>query len=386
MSSPSVLVIHRALAPYRIDFFNRLYQSTACDLYFEYPVPMEQSFDKGGMLARIRFPYAWLSGAYCRRLPNLRRGIKQLLTQKNYSLVFCSEFNLLTWQILYYRRRYRLGFRVVVMCDDNATVAQRVVRGKAPLLKKLLLSRVDDLLLCSTRAAEIYAEKIGMPHRQLYMPILQDDDYLRSSAQRGLQANPTLRAQWLSRSGARRLLLYVGRLSPEKNLECLIEQWAGWRKKEPELAAEWQLLMVGNGPCQNSLHLLAEQCGAGSSIQWAGKQEGDALNALFAVADALILPSTRELFGSVVGESLALGTPVACSRVAGAAELLRDGDNGIVFDPTDEGVYTALGRLPSLVSGEKYPLSNTLLSFSFSDYFAHLEASIQEFIPTYPKK
>ena len=58
---------------------------------------------------------------------------------------------------------------------------------------------------------------------------------------------------------------------------------------------------------------------------------------LYAAADLVLLPSLQEPWGLVVNEAFLCGVPVLCSSRAGcAADMLRPGENGWVFDPTDE--------------------------------------------------
>lgn len=386
MKKGNILVIHRALAPYRIDFFNRLSERWACDIYFEYNRPIEQSFSRDTLEGRIRFDYHTLPPARYHRLPNWRQGLADILRQKDYDLVFCSEFNLLTLELLYYRKRYGLRFKLLVMCDDNADRAEYQIRQPRYNLKNLLLSRVDYTLLCSTMAREIYTQRYGTPERWLYMPILQDDQVLRHSAERGLSADPDLRNRWLQSTGAQHLLLYVGRLSPEKNLVMLLEQWHCFVYNHPHESAGWHLLLVGDGDELDRLKQCTTDLQLQAHTSFVGKCEGDLLNAYYAIADALILPSSRELFGSVIGESLAIGTPTACSTIAGAVELVQEGENGVRFAPTPEGVLQGIRSITTLPSQGIPPKKPSLLPFSFDHYISDLEASIERIIQSVQKK
>ena len=57
--------------------------------------------------------------------------------------------------------------------------------------------------------------------------------------------------------------------------------------------------------------------------------------AWYLLGQLLVLASDSETYGAVVNEALLAGMPVVCSSAAGAAELIRDGHNGHVFEPHD---------------------------------------------------
>lgn len=108
---------------------------------------------------------------------------------------------------------------------------------------------------------------------------------------------------------AERYCLYLGRLNPVKNLECLIRTWA------QVVRDDWRLKIVGNGDesyC-NALRQLAHELGVSNSIEFPGLKLGREKLDLISKAQALVLPSHSENFGVVVVEALALGVPVIAS-------------------------------------------------------------------------
>jgi glycosyltransferase involved in cell wall biosynthesis len=125
------------------------------------------------------------------------------------------------------------------------------------------------------------------------------------------------------------LLLYVGRLVPEKGIDTLA---AAWQKANLENAT---LAVAGEGPLP----------APGTALGRVDKQD---LPALYAAADALVLPSIRtatftEPWGLVVNEAMLQGTPAITSDAVGAAAggLVRDGRNGLIVP---QGDATALAQ------------------------------------------
>jgi glycosyltransferase involved in cell wall biosynthesis len=124
-------------------------------------------------------------------------------------------------------------------------------------------------------------------------------------------------------------VLTVGRLVPDKNLRGLIEAFA---RAAP--AGEAELQVVGTGPLEAELRDLASQLGA--AVRFSGYVAPDAMPAVYAAADAFVLPSVFEPFGVVVREAVAAGLPIVCSRTTGAAGDVAVADrNALLADPRE---------------------------------------------------
>lgn len=102
-----------------------------------------------------------------------------------------------------------------------------------------------------------------------------------------------------------RVLLYVGRLSPEKNVRTLFESFALLNKRSP---ARYHLLCVGDGTQRSLLHELQRET---SGVHWTQfcDHPGE-LSAIYRAADLFVHPGVQETFGLVALESQASGTPV----------------------------------------------------------------------------
>jgi len=106
-------------------------------------------------------------------------------------------------------------------------------------------------------------------------------------------------------------VLYVGRVSKEKNLDdlCCLEN-------------EFDITIVGDGPYRNELEKKY------SKVKFLGYQSGSDLADCYAQADVFCFPSRTDTFGIVIIESLSLGTPVAAYPVPGPIDILEQGTNG----------------------------------------------------------
>ncbi len=130
------------------------------------------------------------------------------------------------------------------------------------------------------------------------------------------------------------LLLYVGRVSAEKQIDQI--------KPVLEAIPEAHLAIVGDGPHREAL----EGPFAGTQTHFIGYLQGLELASAFASADAFVFPSRTETLGLVLLEAMAAGCPVVAANSGGIPDIVTDGVNGYLFEPTDpDGAITATKRL-----------------------------------------
>jgi glycosyltransferase involved in cell wall biosynthesis len=147
-------------------------------------------------------------------------------------------------------------------------------------------------------------------------------------------ATPEMRRYLCQGEPVSRLLLYVGRLGAEKEIEQI----------KPVLAAipGARLAIVGDGPHRANL----ESYFADTPTYFVGYLGGKKLAAAYAVADAFIFPSRTETLGLVLLEAMAAGCPVIAARSGGIPDIVTDGQNGYLFDPDDsQGAIVATQKL-----------------------------------------
>lgn len=132
----------------------------------------------------------------------------------------------------------------------------------------------------------------------------------------------------------KKVVLYVGRLMKEKNIETLIRSFSITSKKVKESV----LVIVGDGFLKKELMGLANSLGISGKVIFTGNIEEKYVNMPFSAADLFVLPSLVELQGLAVLEAMASGKPilVAKSKDSAATELVVKGKNGYTFDPRDE--------------------------------------------------
>jgi len=133
-------------------------------------------------------------------------------------------------------------------------------------------------------------------------------------------------------------LLYVGRISREKNLHLLTDAFLRLRRAHPGA----NLVITGDGPyateMKNSL--------SGQGAVFTGYVQGDELASLYASCDLFVFPSTTDTFGNVVLEAQASGLPVIVTAQGGPQENVDHGSTGLVVENADaDGLASAMEEL-----------------------------------------
>ncbi|KIQ93996.1 GDP-mannose-dependent alpha-mannosyltransferase [Anoxybacillus thermarum] len=121
----------------------------------------------------------------------------------------------------------------------------------------------------------------------------------------------------------RHIVLYVGRLAREKNVDILIEL-----AKQMSPSIRW--VIVGDGPLKEHLKQQAPK-----NVTFTGFLNGEALAEAYAAADIFAFPSPTETFGNVVLESFASGTPVVCANRGGVTTIVTEQQTGLLRPPDD---------------------------------------------------
>jgi glycosyltransferase involved in cell wall biosynthesis len=202
-----------------------------------------------------------------------------------------------------------------------------------PLLWELLKAAHNQaqLNLCTSTAMVEELRERGIQHTALWQRGV-DTELFRPD-----RARPELRQRLLGgQSDSNALLLYVGRLSAEKQIERI----------RPVLDAmpQARLALVGDGPHRQQL----EKVFAGSATTFVGYLGGEELAGAYASADAFLFPSSTETLGLVLLEAMAAGCPVVAARRGGIPDIVTDGLNGCLYEPDgmDDGAssFTAASQ------------------------------------------
>jgi glycosyltransferase involved in cell wall biosynthesis len=154
-------------------------------------------------------------------------------------------------------------------------------------------------------------------------------------------------------------LVFAGRLAAQKSLEVGIE--AARR-------AGVALVIAGEGPERAALERLGH-------ARFLGPLSRTAVLELFRAGDASLVSSAWENFPHTVVEALAVGTPVIATRTGGVAEVVRDGENGLLVEPGDvEALADAIRRFfAGLEEGLRANAAGSVAEYAAERVYGRLE-------------
>jgi len=133
------------------------------------------------------------------------------------------------------------------------------------------------------------------------------------------------------------VLLYVGRLSPDKNVERVIKEFEAINRRDVKL------IIVGYGSDRGRLERMAKGLGLEKDIIFAGPRND--VERFYSIADVFVSPSKHEPFGQVILEAMAAGLPCIAFRKVlpeyevAAEEMIEDGVTGYCADPCDKNEF-----------------------------------------------
>jgi glycosyltransferase involved in cell wall biosynthesis len=127
-------------------------------------------------------------------------------------------------------------------------------------------------------------------------------------------------------------ILVVGRVERGKGQDVLIEALPAIRDAVPEA----QVRLVGDdGGTAVALARRAQALGVGDAVTFEGALAREELPAVYRSATVCVVPSRFEGFGYTAVEAMACGRPVVAARAGGLAEVVRDGEDGLLVAPGD---------------------------------------------------
>ncbi len=190
-----------------------------------------------------------------------------------------------------------------------------------PLLWEMLKAAHNQALLnlCTSTAMVKELSDKGIQHTDLWQRGVDTEAF------RPELRNDQMRRRLLGKfddQGA--LLIYVGRLSAEKQIERI--------KPVLEAIPEARLALVGDGPHRQQLEKAFEN----TATTFVGYLCGEELASAYASGDAFLFPSSTETLGLVLLEAMAAGCPVVGANRGGIPDIISDGENGCLYNPDGE--------------------------------------------------
>jgi 1,2-diacylglycerol 3-alpha-glucosyltransferase len=140
-----------------------------------------------------------------------------------------------------------------------------------------------------------------------------------------------------------KILLYVGRIAPEKNLDFMLRSLAPLLRDPQRFKV--RLLLVGGGSAVSQLKAIVQELQLQGKVSFTGFLDQEDLLDSYAAGDVFVFTSRTETQGVCIAEALAAGLPCVVVGAMGAAESVADEVEGFVVPPHDDRFAEAVTRL-----------------------------------------
>lgn len=365
-----LLLFHRTIAPYRIDFFNDLSQAFDTRICLQYRNLMSQRFDYDKISSQFRFKPIYLPILFTLKGRMVNSGYWKQLDEFKPDIVIVSEYGIDCLLVLLHRWLKRKRYKVVSICDDsyNMVVENNDFSRIHRLLRHKAVPQLNELILVEPKVAEWYQRNFG---KGIFFPIIKQDVKARDTYQSLLPlSKKTAEGQGLN---GKFVFLFVGRLVPLKNVETLLKAFTRLNRKETTL------VIVGDGPEKERLKRMAAE--SNIDIRFTGRLEGDELWQWYNIANCFVLASYQESFGAVTNEALLAGCKGIISCKAGSQCLIEEGKNGFTFHPmnVDELIEKMRRVIDESIPVSSYvELRKSQMAMRYDDCMAELVQRLNE--------
>jgi glycosyltransferase involved in cell wall biosynthesis len=258
---------------------------------------------------------------YSQGFINASPAIAGELLQFKPNIIFTSGFSI--WTILTLLFKPLGGWRVVIVYDGSSPVVD-YRHSKVRTMVRRIMSRFTNAFITNSLAGKTYlSEFLSANPQKIFAKPYQVPD-----ATALLKQTEKVNLDFCQFQ--RPIFLFTGQIIPRKGLEQLLHACTILRDRG---CTNYTLLIAGDGEQRTELEIFCKIEGLEERVLWLGWVNYGQLGTYFRHVDVLILPTLEDVWGMVVLEAMVFGKPVICSKLAGAAEMVIDGENGFLFHP-----------------------------------------------------
>ncbi|MBW4547929.1 MAG: glycosyltransferase family 4 protein [Symplocastrum torsivum CPER-KK1] len=279
---------------------------------------------------------------YSRRLMVVSPGIVSYLLQFKPDVIFAQAYSLWTLLALLLKPWGKWKFIIIY---DGSSPNSDFRDSKLRSFFRRAMSRYADAFVANSYGAKDYLiDGVGAKPENVFTRTYLVPD--AATLQQSLENDEIAKLQL-----KHPVFLYVGRITPRKGLKSLLEACSLLQTQGYE---DYSLVVIGTGEQREELEAFIKERHLEARVTWVGWVEYGYLGAYFQQADVFVFPTFEDIWGMVALEAMVFGKPVLCSKGAGAAEMIVEGENGYIFDPYDpEGLAIAMRRFldhPELIN------------------------------------
>lgn len=253
-------------------------------------------------------------------IPSLK--IADRLLEFKPHVIFTSAFSI--WTAFALLLKPLLRWKVIVIFDGVSPGADQLNAGVRIYARRMMNTLIDafitnsqvgkDYLVKVTKAKEskIFAGAYLVPDVKALLASKETDSALNS---------------WYPQ---KIVFLSVGQLIPRKGIHFLLE---ACKILIQDNTWNFTLLIIGEGEQKKELENYVSENDLQNHVKFLGAVDYSQLGSYFQKTDVFVFPTLEDIWGMVVPEAMVFGKPILCSKWAGSAEMVVEGENGYFFDP-----------------------------------------------------
>ena len=277
---------------------------------------------------QVRDPKSGYLNAYTKAYP---LGLSPVLFRlRPDAVIVCNP----TQYLLALPARWLTGFRFGLVLEDTPWSESK--KSRIVLFIRKILYKNADFVFCFSADARVYLDSLKSHARAYQSSWSINPDWL--DAPRTDIGNDGGMSQ-----GKAPRFLFVGALIDRKGVMPMLMAWHLFIQR----GGTGSLTLVGDGPLRTDIDYYC-RTQALDSVHLRGNIPYDKVRDYYLSCDAFILPTMEDLYALVVTEAMAFGLPIMLSIYSGGRELVKPGENGVIFDPAEvEEIVEAFQAMPT---------------------------------------
>lgn len=339
------IIIDNIITPYEIARYNEINKVLRgkLEVWFQKKAEINRSWT---YLPKIKFEHKYLDGELLKLVGLLHKNKKNIDR-----IVCCGWDSVIYLYALWFCKKNKIRF---TLWSGSTLYEKSWLRTLSLPVIKYIVRQADDFIAYGTRAKE-YLIWLGARKDTINIFLNSVDvDYFHSESLRVKKNKLKLREKY-NLPGKDTVFIYVGQLIRRKGILELIHAFAKLSSINKKIA----LIIVGEGELNKEIELFISKYPE-TKIKLVGYIQYNRLPEVYALSDALVLPSKEEIWGLVVNEALASEIPVLVSKFAGCSVDLINRDSGEIIEDISEDNIIAI--LQKFLVGKKYVISSQLIS------------------------
>lgn len=340
MEKYKVALIHNIIAPYRILFFERLYEHPSIDLsiYFCAKTHKHRKWD---ILESDRYNYEILSGITLELAGityHINPPIISKLIKEKYDVVILNGTTNFTTQAAFITSKFLKT--PTILWSEGIESAQSLLGKFISPLTKYIVRNVDAVVVPGTMSRDFHIKQGAVPEKIFIAPNIVDNEMFVLQSSKLKKEKERLKQELNIQN--EQVILFVGQLIKRKGSEYLIRAYRKLKEEYDNVC----LVIIGDGVLKSKLEEICIEEHI-EDVRFTGWVSEEQKIIYYSISDLFVLPTLSDLCPLVLNEAMACGLPVISTNAAGCAmDLIIPGDNGFIVDAGNvDQLYAVMGKI-----------------------------------------